>query len=288
MNSTLTNHRYALVVLQASPALYDFLQQNKQQSTHYMIGLNILNNPTIFQQAYNVLGSDIAVHTWTHPYMTTLNSSLVLAELAWTLQIIYDSTGGKLPRFWRPPYGDIDTRVSAIAQNVLGMTAVLWNQDTEDWSIGSTGGTTPQAVETNMQKWLSGPKSPGLIILEHELTNATVDAFMAAWPLVAQNGWNPVSQAEMNASVPVYQDGKEADSPFNSLIAAPSSSSASSSASAVASGSGASGSTAPSTAGGSSAQASSSGAESKSALMGVCRPVLAAVAALVAGALTVF
>ena len=32
--------------------------------------------------------------------------------------LIANSTGGRLPKFWRPPYGDTDVRVSAIAKEV--------------------------------------------------------------------------------------------------------------------------------------------------------------------------
>ena len=75
------------------------------------------------------LSGDIAVHTWTHPYMTTLTDSQVLAELGWTMQIIHDSSGGRVPRFWRPPYGDTDARVTAIASAVFGLTTVIWNHE---------------------------------------------------------------------------------------------------------------------------------------------------------------
>jgi len=34
------------------------------------------------------------------------------------MQLIANSTGGRLPKFWRPPYGDSDARVSAIAREV--------------------------------------------------------------------------------------------------------------------------------------------------------------------------
>jgi hypothetical protein len=34
------------------------------------------------------------------------------------MQLIANSTGGRLPKFWRPPYGDTDVRVSAIANEV--------------------------------------------------------------------------------------------------------------------------------------------------------------------------
>ena len=32
--------------------------------------------------------------------------------------LIANSTGGRLPKYWRPPYGDTDVRVSAIAKEV--------------------------------------------------------------------------------------------------------------------------------------------------------------------------
>ncbi|KAI5120667.1 hypothetical protein M0805_006956 [Coniferiporia weirii] len=260
---------------EASPKLYNFLQGQNQRSTHYMIGVNVLNNWQEFLMAYNMGINDIAVHTYTHPYMTTQTNMELLGQFGWTIQIIHDSTGGKVPRFWRPPYGDIDTRVSAIAREVFGLTAIMWNQDTEDWSIGSPGGTTVAKVEQNMQTWLSGPKSPGLIILEHELTNNTIQCFMNAWPLVAQNGWKPVSQAELDTSVSVYQDGGESDTPFNSLIANTASTSSSEA------------SSTSSSSGGSALRGTDSAAQvkaSSSASPGG-RPSLTAIGLLVAGAL---
>jgi peptidoglycan/xylan/chitin deacetylase (PgdA/CDA1 family) len=46
-----------------------------------MIGINIIQNPTAFQVAFNA-GHDIGVHTWTHPYMTTLSNLDVLAQVS--------------------------------------------------------------------------------------------------------------------------------------------------------------------------------------------------------------
>ena len=45
-----------------------------------MIGVNILQNPKEFQQAFDA-GHDIAVHTYTHPYMTTLSNLDVVAQV---------------------------------------------------------------------------------------------------------------------------------------------------------------------------------------------------------------
>ena len=61
--------------------------------------------------------------------MTTLNNLQVLGELGWTMKLIHDSTGGRVPKYWRPPFGDSDERVLAIAKNVFGLTTVIWNQE---------------------------------------------------------------------------------------------------------------------------------------------------------------
>lgn len=98
-------------------------------ATHFFIGVNILNNPTEFTTAYETLKDDIAVHTWTHPYMTTLDNMALLGEFGWTMEIIHNSTGGRLPKYWRPPYGDSDNRVSAIAKEVFGLQTIIWNQE---------------------------------------------------------------------------------------------------------------------------------------------------------------
>lgn len=61
--------------------------------------------------------------------MTTLSNLDVVAQLGWTMELIHNSTGGRLPMFWRPPYGDTDVRVKAIASEVFGLTTILWNQE---------------------------------------------------------------------------------------------------------------------------------------------------------------
>ncbi|KIJ20540.1 carbohydrate esterase family 4 protein [Paxillus involutus ATCC 200175] len=199
--------------LPPSSALYDFLAKNNQKATHFFIGQNMLQNPTQLNTAINVNYDDIAVHTWTHPYMTTKTNVDVLAELGWTMWLIHNSTGGRLPRFWRPPYGDSDMRVRAIAEEVFGLVTVIWKQDTDDWSLTEVPpGTTAEAIASQMQTWLTGPKSPGLIILEHELSDMSVQTFMDAYPVMVSNGWTRVSLAQMDG-LGAYQNAMNSTSP---------------------------------------------------------------------------
>jgi chitin deacetylase len=32
--------------------------------------------------------------------MTTMSNEAIVAELGWTMQIIYDQNGGKVPKYW--------------------------------------------------------------------------------------------------------------------------------------------------------------------------------------------
>ncbi|KAI0053655.1 carbohydrate esterase family 4 protein [Auriscalpium vulgare] len=202
--------------LPTSDKLYAFLAANHVRATHFYIGENILENWKEFNAAF-ANGDDIAVHTWTHPYMTTLSNADVVAQLGWTLQLIYNSTGGHLAKFWRPPYGDADTRVVAIAKEVFGLTTVIWNQDTNDWSLGEAGGTNPTAIATNFKKWLTGSKSPGLIVLEHELSTGSVQAFIDAFPLMQQNNWTLRSVAALDGASASYQNAQDSPSQPNLL-----------------------------------------------------------------------
>lgn len=84
-------------------------------------------------QTEYMTGHQLAVHTWSHPSLTTLTNEQIVAELGWTKKVIKDVTG-VTPNTWRPPYGDIDDRVRAIAAQ-MGLTPIIWTSVT-------TGGQT--------------------------------------------------------------------------------------------------------------------------------------------------
>ncbi|KAJ7753528.1 carbohydrate esterase family 4 protein [Mycena metata] len=177
--------------------LLDFLKTNNEVATHFVIGYSIQQNVSAWELLL-ASGHDLAAHTWSHQQLTTQTDMQVVSELGWSMNIIYLSTGGRVPRFWRPPTGDADNRIRAIAKYVFGMEMVVWNQDTEDWSLTETPPpTTTAVIAGQMNTWLNGPKSPGLMILEHELSNLSLSAFMAAYPLMKSAGWNTQSAARL-------------------------------------------------------------------------------------------
>lgn len=108
--------------------------------------------------------------------MTTLTNAEVVAELYWTLRAIKEATG-ITPRCWRPPQGDVDDRVRAIAWQ-MGMHTILWDKDTQDWNLQAPGGgyLSPGQVDKKFSKWLREQKSQthGTVVLQHELNSATI------------------------------------------------------------------------------------------------------------------
>ncbi len=62
-----------------------------------------------------------------------------------------------------------------------------------------------------------GPKNPGLMILEHELSAGSVQAFMTAYPLMKQTNWTLQSVAELDGQG-AYQNAKDDTSPPTPVV----------------------------------------------------------------------
>ncbi|KAG9061353.1 chitin deacetylase [Linnemannia hyalina] len=170
-----------------SPRLYDNLLAHKQKATLFIVGSRAISFPETLKRAYNE-GHQIAIHTWSHPAMTSISNEQVVAELKWTEKAI-KSVIGVTPKYWRPPFGDVDNRVRAIATQ-LGYKTIIWTEgfDTDDWNIPA-GQATPQSVIDTFKTWLIKvpTMTTGFIVLEHDLWPQEVD--------VALNGILPVAYA---------------------------------------------------------------------------------------------
>ena len=74
--------------------------------------------------------------------------------------------------------------------------AITWLNATslrfEDWDLSIPLST----VEASLRSFYKSPKSPGLIILEHELSDQSVTAFIDTWDVMRSNKWNPITIAD--------------------------------------------------------------------------------------------
>ncbi|KAH9169798.1 carbohydrate esterase family 4 protein [Lactarius sanguifluus] len=164
-------------------AFYNFLASQNQKATMYYVGSNVLNWPLEAQRAV-VDGHEICVHTWSHRYMTALQSQDAFAELWYTMKAIKLATG-VTPTCWRPPFGDVDDRIRAIA-NGLGLQTIMWEHDSFDWEAG-VGSFGPADVDGNYWLFVNNLTAGnfdkvGGILLTHELNNFTMQEAINWYP----------------------------------------------------------------------------------------------------------
>lgn len=156
----------------ASEALYSFLKEKDLSLTQFVIGSNMLDNSASFAKAVDA-NQHFGIHTWSHKFLTTLTNEQIVGELGWGMQIIMDMTGGKVPNMYRPPDGDVDNRVRAIAQQCFGLKTVLWDYDTNDWHFTTMNNTATfnlTFLDTSLSAALNKSQSTGIIPLHHDLS----------------------------------------------------------------------------------------------------------------------
>ncbi|KAA1478546.1 glycoside hydrolase/deacetylase [Dentipellis sp. KUC8613] len=263
-------------------AFYDILQQNNQKATIFFIGSNVMDWPLEAQRALTD-GHEICVRECSRVFLTSFQSEDAFAELWYTMKVIKLVTG-VTPTCWKPPFGDVDDRIRAIA-NALNLQTIICKYDSNDWRAG-TGGVTPADVDMNYTSFISNVASgtfntEGGIMLTHELNNFTMSEAVKFYPQLqaAFSYIVPVGVA-INKSQPYVETNYTLPS-FAEYISGTTNKtgSANSSSSGGGSSSGSSGSSGNNNGG------SSSGAQKKSAAAASTRPVVPALVLVGAGLL---
>jgi len=161
-------------------SLLNYLDEKDLLATFFVVGSRVIERPTVLLEEY-MAGHEISVHTWSHKHLTSLTTEQIVAELGWTRKAI-KAVLGVTPTTMRPPYGDIDDRVRAIAL-AMGMVPILWTRtpsggqfDTNDWRVagGLVTGVESYATFQSILKNATDIDT-GFIVLQHDLFEITVD-----------------------------------------------------------------------------------------------------------------
>lgn len=160
--------------------LLNYLGKKDIMATFFVVGSRVIERPDVLIEEY-MAGHEISVHTWSHHPLTSLTNEQIVAELGWTRKAI-QKVLGVTPTTMRPPYGDIDDRVRAIAL-AMGMVPIIWTSapssgpfDTNDWRVA--GGLVNATTSFNTFESILGNASTlttGFIVLQHDLYEITVD-----------------------------------------------------------------------------------------------------------------
>ena len=100
---------------------------------------------------------EIANHSYTHPHMTEVPPERQREELLWTQQILYSLTG-RIPRFFRPPYGEVDPELAEQA----GQTGLR----TVEFDFPS-GDPDRHITRDRLIAWVLAKARPGSIVVMH-------------------------------------------------------------------------------------------------------------------------
>ncbi|CAG8480493.1 4064_t:CDS:2, partial [Scutellospora calospora] len=167
----------------------DYLATQNVKITFFVIGSNVYQYPEILQRAYKE-GHQIAVHTWSHPMLTTQNTDQVIAELMYTIDAIKAAIN-VTPTYMRPPFGDYDDRIRDISTQ-LGMKPTIWDLDTNDWMSADDPTFQISWVAANFTKWVADPAltSTGHISLEHDIYNQTAAQIPLVVPILKKANYN--------------------------------------------------------------------------------------------------
>ena len=115
--------------------ILSLLEKSGAHASFFVIGENAKASPWLVEREARD-GDTVGDHSWSHPNLTRLSASVVLAELARDKNLIATLTG-EAPTLWRPPYEAFNPSVVGTAAG-LGMRMQLWSVSTGDWQLPGT------------------------------------------------------------------------------------------------------------------------------------------------------
>jgi probable sporulation protein (polysaccharide deacetylase family) len=137
------------------PPILETLKKHKVTATFFLEGRWVKENPDIAKMIVDA-GHEVGNHSYNHPNLKTMTTSLIREQLVKTNDVI-EATTRKKPSLFAPPSGSYRQEVVDIASE-LNMQTILWSVDTIDWQK-----PTPDVlIERVMTK-----VHPGALILMH-------------------------------------------------------------------------------------------------------------------------
>ncbi|HNT30062.1 MAG TPA: polysaccharide deacetylase family protein [bacterium] len=144
------------------------LSDHQLQATFFLTGDWMEKNPDATKRIA-ACGHDIFNHTYHHPHLKQITDEEIVTELTQTDELLTSLTGKTGKPFFRPPYGERDDHILAVAAQT-GYQSVYWTVDALDWqeSEGRTAAEVKQRIYDHLE--------PGAIILMHIGDSLTEEA----------------------------------------------------------------------------------------------------------------
>jgi peptidoglycan/xylan/chitin deacetylase (PgdA/CDA1 family) len=203
VSAALTHDRVVALTFDDGPSAFTSeilteLHTFHAHATFFLVGVHIAAYRSVVWaevRAHNEIGN----HTFFHADLLWLDNADVLSELSMT-QEAARSASGVAPGWFRPPYGAVDARITALAAS-LGLRTVTWSVDPTDWSRPGVAAIVARVLFQ---------VRPGSVILLHDGggdRSETVAALSYLLPALHARGYRIVTVSHLFFPPPAHGKG---------------------------------------------------------------------------------
>jgi peptidoglycan-N-acetylglucosamine deacetylase len=113
-------------------AILDVLEERGVHATFFVFGTKARERPELIARMV-AAGHEVNPHTWAdHRSHLQMRREELEDDVARTLDVLAQ-LGAPRPRYWRPPYGDVNEPLSREVAAEHGLRIITWTLDTVDW-----------------------------------------------------------------------------------------------------------------------------------------------------------
>jgi len=147
------------------------LLREKVPATLFLSGRWVEKNPAAAKFLAEQPQFEIAAHSYYHPHLLEKSDDRIVREMKRTQSIIRKITGGT-PRYFRPPFGEVDERVAKLALKA-GLTTIQYDIASGDPDPGLSSRRIARAL-------LRDAKGGSIIVLHMNRLGAHTAEFLPA------------------------------------------------------------------------------------------------------------
>lgn len=166
--------------------LLDGLKERDAHATFFLCGYRVEDFHSMMDR-YLAEGHEVGNHTTDHIRLDIETTDGGYAQISSNQEQIASCTG-EAPTLMRPVGGAYNDAVLA-SMKQLGLPVILWNVDTLDWKYHDDADMVRQRIIDHA--------ADGVIVLEHDLYEATVDGALAAIDELQEQGYAFVTVSEL-------------------------------------------------------------------------------------------
>jgi len=162
-----------------TPRILDVLRRFDVPATFFFQGSNVNRNPDLVRRAH-AEGHQVAGHGIEHVSALKLSSPEVMRDAETCHELLERVVGTRLPRYFRPPYGDMTLGGLRLLSRG-GFRIAYWTYDSNDSFVKS-------AAEIE-QRFRTEPPLPGGVVLFHDDYGLTAEALPAVIEFLRSRGF---------------------------------------------------------------------------------------------------